>query len=370
MSSIWDWLFDYHRAALQCNDYSALRLVGHYMRAGDVPPDSPDERFAAFEAGHALAVQMREPWWEMFFEGWKISTLLVYKQDARAALDLAARAALEVVKPVYDGSPFRASINLELVAAYRALDPIAHEKPIRAAFEVIRRYGAGFDDFRPHYLQQWAAFLDALEEPDCSDALAAAWDYVAEAQNQDEPGSRAHYGMSALNLVCKLLVRYEPATARAQLGELAALSEIYAREKKRDSLIASALMWRAVAARWNDEPDEAARLYRRAFAVQNRMTTPHNAVGLGAMVYHQTCEEWDEALRVCQAELRVLRRHGLGFQEARLRLKKLELLRRAGRDIAREVRRTRAFVARLPSHKYWDAKIGSTSWPTQSAGII
>ncbi len=361
MSSIWDWLADYQHEAIRNGDYAALRLVGHYIRAGDVAPNSPDERFAAFEAGHALAIQMREPWWEMFFEGWKISTLLVYKQDARAALDLAARAAIEVVKPVYDGSPFRASINLELVSAYRALDPIAHEKSIRAAFDVIRRYGAGFDDFRPHYLQQWAAFLESLEEPDGSATLAAAWDYVAEAQNQDEPSSRAHYGMSALNLVCKLLVRYEPATAREQLGELAAQAEIYAREKSRDSIIASALMWRAVAARWNDDDAEAAQLYGRAFAVQNRMTTPHNAVGFGAIVYHQTNEEWDEALRVCQDELRVLRSHGLAFQEARLRLKKLELLQWAGRDTARETRRARAFVERLPSRKYWEEKLDDTA---------
>ena len=354
MSLRFDWINALYDRAVRDGDHSRLQMIDFYTQACRVSDDRPDERLNLLQAGHALAVQLNEPWCVMFFEGWKITTFLTFKQDALSALDLAARAALEVNKPIYQGSPFRASINLQLVAAYRLLDPVAHEPAIRAAFNVIREQGAAFEDFGPYYWQQWAYFLEALDDPH---ALTAAWGYVAAARNCPTEDSRAHYGMSALNLVCELLVGYEPATARAQMAELSAQAETYARMKKRQSLIAASLMWRAVAARWDGDERLARQFYERAFAIQNRLNTPTIAAHPGAIVYHQSNEEWNDALRVCQAELRVLRKHRQLFRETKLRLKKCELLKLAGRDWTREIERTRKVARELKSRDYWVAKL-------------
>ena len=353
MSSQWDWLRAFRARATRDGDHSRLQMINFYNQASRVSYDQPDERLTLLEAGRVLAVQLNEPWWVMFFEEWKIVSLFA-KRDLYGALDLAARAVLEVNKPIYDGSPLRASLNLSLVAAYRGIDPIAHQDAIRAAFEVIREQCAAFDDFEPDYRQNWAYFLDEIDDPD---ALTAAWDYVAAARNCPTESLRAHYGMSALILVGSILVVREPQTARVMLGELAEQAETYAHLKKRQSLIASSLMWRAVAARWNGDERVARQFYERAFAIQNRLNTPLLAVNSGAVAYHRLNEEWDEALRICQRGLRIFRVQKLTFSETKLRLKKCELLKCAGRDWTREAERTRVVANKLKSRNYWFAKL-------------
>ena len=350
MSSAWNWIRDFYREAAQKNDVERLRLIDFHSRGFEVGHERPDERLAIYDAGRAHAARLNEPWWEMFFEHWKIETLLFAKQDARGALDLAARAVIEVAKPNYAQLPERASLNLNLVSAYMQLDPIGHAEKIRAAFAYIGESCVIYDEFAPYHAQQWTAFLEAIGDPE---AVPAAWEHLMLA---DESGSD-HYRMAALLLLCKVLQQFEPDEARALMPELATHAYRCAHNEERERAMASALMWRAVGARWSGDEPGAREFYRGAFALQNRMNTPKNAVGFPAIVYHQARAEWDEALGVAQRQLRVLRAHDLTFQEAKLRLKKCELLQRANRPWAREARRLRRVAANLPSRHYWDEKL-------------
>ena len=350
MSSAWNWIRDFYQAAERDGDAERLQLLDYHQRGFEVGHERPDERLAIYDAGRALAARLNEPWWEMFFEHWKIETLLFSKQDARGALGLAARAVTEVAKPKYANLPERASLNLNLVSAYMQLDPIGHAAKIRAAFGYIREHCIIYDEFRTYHAQQWTAFLEAVGDPA---ATAAAWEHLRLADESDSD----HYRMGALLLLCRVLQQTEPEIARAIMPELAASAERYARSEERERAVASALMWRAVGARWAGDETGAAEFYRRAFALQNRMNTPKNAIGFAAIVYYESRQEWNEALCVAQNELRVLRAHKLTFPEAKLRLKKCELLRRAGRHWAREAARLRAVAARLPSEAHWSSKL-------------
>ena len=350
MNSAGDWIRDFYERAHREGDEPRMRLLDFYTRAIDIGYERPDERLAHYEAGRIAARQLGEPWWEMFFEHWKIETLLFAKQDARGALDLAARAVAEVAKPRYAGLPERASLNLNLVSAYIHLDPIGHDAKIRAAFGYIEGHCIMFREFVPYHAQQWAAFLEAVSD---AGAVEAAWQHLRLAEESDSD----HYRMGAFLLLCKVLVQDEPALARVLLGELARAAEDYARSEGRERAIASALMWRALAARYQNDEDAAQSLYGRAWNLQNRMTTPRNAVNFAALTFHRERQEWDDALRVCQAELRVLRAHKLTFLEAKRRLQKCELLQQSGRDWQKEARRLRAAAARLPSQKHWETKL-------------
>ena len=137
MSSAWNWIRDFYQNAERDGDEKRLQLLDYHQRGFEVGHERPDERLAIYDAGRALAARLGEPWWEMFFEHWKIETLLFSKQDARGALDLAARAVLEVAKPNYANLPERASLNLNLVSAYMQLDivstwPALHEPMVAA----------------------------------------------------------------------------------------------------------------------------------------------------------------------------------------------------------------------------------------------
>ena len=350
MPSASDWIHDFYYRAKRDEDHERLRLIDYQVRGFEIGHERPDERLAIYDAARAHAARLNEPWWEMFFEHWKIETLLFSKQDARGALDLAARAVIEVAKPSYVNLPERASLNLNLVSAYMQLDPIGHEKKIRAAFGYIRENCVLYDEFAPYHAQQWTSFLEAVGD---AQAAPAAWEHLRLADESDSD----HYRMSALLLLCKVVHQMEPEFARDLMPQMAAHAEDYSRSEKRDRATATALMWRAVGARWDGDEAAANRFYRRAFAIQNRINTPHNAVGFPAIIYHESHEQWDEALRVAQAELRVLCAHKLTFQEAKLRFKKCELLKRAGRDFGREAARLQRVAAQLPSQNYWLAKL-------------
>ena len=345
-----DWIRDFYQQAKREGDEPRLALLDFYTRAVEAGHERPEERLALYEAGRASARELGEPWWEIFFEHWKIETLLFSKQDARTALDLAARAVCEVAKPRYDGMPERASLNLNLVSAYAQLDPIGYAPKIRAAFAYIGSHCEIFPAFAPYHAQQWAAFLDVIGDPQ---SVEAAWWHLDLAEGSDSD----HYRMGAFLLLCKVLVQRAPADARFWLPELSREAERCARSEGRERAVAAALMWRALSARWENDEGAAQEFYRRAWNIQNRMTTPKNAVNFAAVVFHQSRGEWDEALRVCQAEIRVLRAHQLTFLEAKRRLKKCELLRQSGRSWSREAARLRAAAAGLPSREHWEEKL-------------
>ena len=350
MTSAWNWIRAFHERALRDEDAPRLRLIDIYARGIELGHERPDERLALYQSGRVLAAQLREPWWEMFFEHWKIETLLFSKQDARAALDLAARAVVEVAKPNYAALPERASLNLNLVSAYMQIDPIGHQKRIRAAFDYISENCIAYAEFAPYHAQQWTSFLEAVEDPQ---AVPAAWEHLRLAESSGSD----HYRMAALLLLCKVLYQQERPVARVLLGELAAYGEICARNEGRDRAVASALMWRALAARWDGDEEAAREFYASAWKMQNRLSTPKNAVNFGAVAFHEDAGQWDEALRACQAELRVLIAHKLEFLEAKRRLKKCELLRKAGRPWKPEAARLGKVAARLPSREYWAARL-------------
>ncbi|MBW3634964.1 MAG: hypothetical protein KY445_00685 [Armatimonadetes bacterium] len=87
--SSWQWLWDFEDRARRDGDAARVRLATYYEIAERVPFDSPDEQLAIYEAARALAIQLGERWFEMFYEHWVIEVLLFGKQQPRLALDRA-----------------------------------------------------------------------------------------------------------------------------------------------------------------------------------------------------------------------------------------------------------------------------------------
>ena len=147
MSSAWDWIGQFTDAALREGDDAKLRLCMFSVWAEQIPPSDPAAKLAMFAQGTALARQLNEPWWEMFYTHWEIEVLLHKQARPQDALALAARANVEIRKPVYDRFPQRSAIKLNLISCYLSLDPIGYEAPLREAFEPLKpsaKSGASF----------------------------------------------------------------------------------------------------------------------------------------------------------------------------------------------------------------------------------
>ncbi len=350
MSSSWDWIGQYTDDALQEGDSQKLRLSMISVYAEQIPPSDPAGKLAMFRQGVALAKQLSEPWWEMFYTHWEIETLLHKQARPQEALAVAARANVEIRKPIYDHFPQRCGLQLNLVSCYLYLDPIGYETQLREAFAPLEKECAQWSEFECYYAQQWGHFLNDVED---EGALDAAWEYLRLAQI-----SAAAWDLKcALTLLCLVLWRAQPDLAHQIGGELAADCEILSREENQFDDIAMMQMFQSVAARSHGDETGAQSFYRRAWQTQKRAPHPRNDVHGAAIKFHEIGGELDKALSVCQQEIRILRRHKLRFLETKARLKKCELLKQLNRPIERDIARARAAASELKSRDYWDAKL-------------
>ena len=350
MASSWDWIGQYAFAAAQSGDARALQLCQFSARAEDVPNSDPAAKLAFYQAGRDLARAMKEPWWEMFYQHWVIETLLHKQSRPHEALALAARAAVEIRKPVYDAFPQRGALQLNLISCYLAIDPIGYESELRAAFAPLGETCAPWSELRAYHAQQWGHFLNNIDD---AGALQAAWNYLDLAQQTQEDWDLK----CALLLLCGVLWKFDRAAARASLDEFAVLAQELARENGEWDDIATTQMWRALAARWNGDEAEAAALYARAWQAQKRAPPPRNDVHFAALAFHRAGGETALELGVCRREIAILERHNLLFEEVQRRFRGCELGRELGRDFASELALVREKAAALKSRPYWEEKL-------------
>ena len=350
MASSWDWIGEYADRAAQTDDEGALRLCQFCLWAEAVPNSQPAAKLAFYEQGRDLARQMNEPWWQMFYEHWVIETLLHKQSRPHDALKLAARAALEIRKPVYDAFPQRPALQLNLISCYLAIDPIGYETQLREAFEPLAEECARWSEFRCYHAQQWGHFLSNIED---AEALEAAWHYLDLAQ-----GTQEEWDLKcALMLLCMVLWKFDRAAARESLGELAAAAEALARDGGEWDDVASSVMWRALAARWSGDEAEAATLYARAWQAQKRAPPPRNDVHFAAMAFHRAANETERELEVCQREIEIVAANGLTFLEVKRRVRACELGRELGQPIEGEIALAREKAAQLKSRAFWEEKL-------------
>ena len=352
MTSSWDWIGKYTDDALQQGDGQKLRLSMISVYAEQIPPADPAGKLEIYRQGVALARQLKEPWWEMFYLHWEIETLLHKQARPQEALAVAARANVELRKPIYDHFPQRCGLQLNLVSCYLYLDPIGYESQLRKAFAPLEKDCAQWSEFECYYAQQWGHFLNDVED---EGALDAAWEYLRLAQ----VSATAWDLKCALTLLCIVLWRVDEPLARQIGRELAADCETLAREEDQLDDIAMMQGWQAVAHRSHGEVEAAQKFYERAWQTQKRAPAPRNDVHGAAMKFHEIGGEWEAALQVCQREIRILQRHELRFLETKRRFKKCELLKQLERPapMKREIARARVAASGLKSRDYWESKL-------------
>src|SRR5205085_6105613 len=100
--TVWDWINNYRYDAQRRGDRERIRLGEFHPRAYALREIDPDRALSLYDEGRRLALLLHEPLWVLFFEHWRVTMLLWFKQDYAAVLELAIRNSLEARKPLYD----------------------------------------------------------------------------------------------------------------------------------------------------------------------------------------------------------------------------------------------------------------------------
>ena len=74
--TIWDWIRDFELQARAHGDVERLRMSRIHNEAYTYRQSDPDRMLALLEDGRRQAMVLHEPWWVLFFEHWKLETMI------------------------------------------------------------------------------------------------------------------------------------------------------------------------------------------------------------------------------------------------------------------------------------------------------
>jgi hypothetical protein len=347
--TIWAWIHDFEMLARARGDAERVRLAVLHGEAYGHRQNDPDHMMALLEEGRRLAVRLREPWWVLFYEHWKLETLIYYKDDYREVVDLGVKATLELRKPIFEGYPLRFGIWCNLVAAYLCVDPRGHAAAISEALAYLRTQvpPEGGDRYLLQARRHWFAYeMGRLEE-----ANALALEELAMADSDPDRHTARHHEVDTHKALCWIAFRRNDWPG---LAGWAASGEERARAISYRYELALFLLWQALCARRDGLEDQARRLARQGTAQMARLGQPPGESYYDALAtFHEMGESHEAAWEVRQRELSTTLGKGQLAYECLVHLKRARLLRTMGRPVEEEVAAVRTAAAKLRAPEWY-----------------
>jgi hypothetical protein len=338
-----EWIDEFERAAELAGDRERLRLVRLHPRAYRHRQTDPDRMLDLLEEGRQLARRLREPWWELFYEHWKLETLIYYKDDYRNVVEMGVKATLELRKPGYEGHPLRFGVWCNLVAAYLCVDPRGHADSVRQALDYLATEVPA--DGEERYLLQARRQWFADEMGDIEQARRLALEELAMCDGDSDRDTAEHHEVNALAMLAWMDYRRGDWVSVARWAEA---GEQRSREIAYSYELGQFLLWRAVVARHGGDEGPGRRLFRRGEATLRRLRQSMGELYYdAASAYHELASDFEKSWQVRERELKTTVGKNQIAYEARVRLKRVRLLMRMGRptdDESGEVRRAASLL--------------------------
>jgi hypothetical protein len=337
--SVWDWVYEFQQQALDNDDDQRAELLYLFTQASELTETNPDQALAILAQGRALAEQLREPWWVLFFDHWRLQVLLFFKRDYGAARDLAVRAAVEARKPAYRHLPQRLCVHEDLIMAHIGTDPEGYASLIEQALVYMQQELTSDLECRFCILGLHATFQ--IERGRLDEAQDVCMRYLQFSGSEGELHSLA----DAHLLLCRLAYRRGDWSA---LLEWALAGEETARASEQPMRVTEALAWQAAVARQQNHDRIAKRLYRRATARPSRYNaTPENGYYEALCAYHMVAGDHEAVLKVHEQHLTAIKNKGQIATEARCHVARCRLLAQMGLPLADEFAASRTAIQRL-----------------------
>lgn len=339
MNEFWDWVYARQGEYVLAGDRERARLPLYWGRAFAFRETDPARADAILREGCQLAEQLGERWWSMVTLHWRLQALMHFLKDYREVVELAVRNSVAASKPENAGFPARWYVYLDLVTAYRGVDPEGYAGPIRETLAYLER------DIPDVPLSERYLMLENLRgfHVECGDFVTAEAVVARMQELADRDNDRyrvAHYLTCNYSDLCAIAVRQEDWT---KLADAATEGESAARTAGLQMELCEFLTWQAVLARRAGDEPRARRLHATAAAkIANLRMPPQREYPDAVALFHELGGELDKALPVRDRELAVLADHGrLAYEcEAHLKraalLAKMGLLRREDLDAARQ----------------------------------
>ncbi|MEP7356900.1 MAG: hypothetical protein ABI847_06635 [Anaerolineales bacterium] len=342
--SVWDWVGAYRKTAGTAKDEPRYRMSSQYFESCKFTETDPDRRLALLERGRELAVKLAEPWWVLFYDHWRIQTLMNQRQDFRAAQALAIHAAVEVRLPRYAHFPQRICLHEDLISTYSGIDGSGYAEEIQQALDYMQDQVSPDLECRFCLQGQRVDFAVVREQWPEAETLAL--------RLLDMSAASAHEAAIAYGQLCFIRAHQEDWLALrqwAEAGEALVRRSLNAADQGlyRGYLV-KFLLWQALAARRTGEEDQAQQFYRAAMTQVTPLGVTQNRDYYYALrEFHAAQHDWERALAAVEAELSTLAGKGHIARECDARLEHCRLLIHMGQSIETELGSLRALATEL-----------------------
>jgi hypothetical protein len=327
MSNRWD---EYGRRVhiwQEAGDTERLDLPRLYHEGWDCHETDPERSVALFTRGRDEARRLNEPWWELFFESWRLTGLTSHLMDFTRALPLAVELMVRFQSPEGRAHPDWLSVLANVLYTYINVDPFGYRDEIESGFaymdgEVPR--GPVSERFVLHH--RWICYL--YETDRWSEAYELAMRSVALTDQARDANLRNWHGSWALYEICRICA------AMGRLEDLADHSEHLAELSERQGQLrrtrADAWIWRAVTRRAAGDERDASSSFHQGMALLDGLERYDSICAEPIARYYELGGDLKATLGVRARELAEMTRKGRLHRACQLQIERCRLLSQLG----------------------------------------
>ncbi|HVT79889.1 MAG TPA: hypothetical protein VHM90_04475 [Phycisphaerae bacterium] len=329
---------------------AALFQEGYRYRESD-----PERQLSYYTRCRDEARRLHEPWWELFFEHWRLSALTSDIGDFARALPLAMELLVRFTAPDAAAHPDAPMVQTDVLFSHAQVDPIGFADLLDKGFAALeRQIGAGSLSTRLVFDYRWIQYLADVER--LEEAHQRLQEHMARLDGCD-PGTLAWHRCWALFLACHV---YD---GMNQLDDVAG----YAREmaelsEKGEHLMrtrASGWLWTAVCQRATGLANDAARSFRRGMRYLETLSVRDEICADSVARYYEVGNQWNAALGTRERELAAVASKGTLHRHCVLMIERCKLLSRAGTLTDADLLRARQCADRMRKPDWYLQKLAA-----------
>ncbi len=350
MSAIWTEFT--RRVALwrQADDVERLKLTKLYYEASPYRETDPEHAFVLFTRGRDEAQRLNEPWWVLFFEEWRLSTLTADLEDFSRALPLAMELMVRFNSAEGKAHPSQCSILIEVLSTYANIDPLGYRNELEPGFTHLDgQIARGPDSKRFVLHHRWAQYLSDTER--WNEAFDLAHRTLALADGCKNAETQIWHGAWTLFYLCRIcdaLGRMDELAGHA--GYMVELSEKHTQLRRTQ---ADGWLWRAVTQRAKGQEREASRSFRQGMRLLKGLESCDTICADPISRYYEVGDDWKAAVQIRDRESAVITKKGMLHRRCLVQIERCRLLGQAGELTGGDMEKARQSAAFLRTPEWF-----------------
>jgi hypothetical protein len=330
----------------QPDDADRFKMVELYSEAHRYRETNPEYQFEILTRGRAEAQRLNEPWWVLFFDGWRLMTLTADLHDFARGLPLAMELLVRFNAPENRTHPQRVVALIDALYCHLHIDPVGYKDELERGFAHLDGQ-VSKEPISDRFVLDYRRTEYLCEAERWQEAHDLAQESLARVERCAEAGTRTWHGAWCLFLLCEIC------HALGELDQVAGYAEDLAERSEKYPQLrrtqAAAFLWLAVTRRANGDERNAARSFQRGMTYLEGLAARDEICAEAVAKYYELGGDFNLAVAVRDRQLTALSKQGMLNRACRVHVERCRLLARAGSLTAADIIAARQAAGKLRS---------------------